>query len=102
MRSKATRGASSGENSVLCIQPPDGRRSRGPALSRYEEASMSGAARQFRAVLWAIPMVLLPGVAKAQGTQADYQRATSVNDRLTPLILGQPSAPEWLGQSSRF
>jgi dipeptidyl aminopeptidase/acylaminoacyl peptidase len=63
---------------------------------------MSGAARQFRAVLFAIPMVLLPVMTWAQGTQADYERANRVNDRLTPLILGQPSTPEWLGQSSRF
>src|SRR5688572_5175561 len=63
---------------------------------------MSGAARQFRALLFTIPLALLPVLAEAQGTQADYERATSVNDRLTPLILGQPSAAEWLGQSSRF
>jgi dipeptidyl aminopeptidase/acylaminoacyl peptidase len=63
---------------------------------------MSGAARQLRALVLVIAVLVLPGKAAAQGTQADYERASSVNERLSPLILGQPTGPEWLGQSNRF
>ncbi len=46
---------------------------------------------------------LLPfTVGRAQGTLADYQRADSISSRLTPLFLGLPSVPEWLGTTTRF
>jgi dipeptidyl aminopeptidase/acylaminoacyl peptidase len=73
-----------------------------PYLLRTEEASMKGATRQLLPLLLAVPVLVLPARGGAQGTQSDYERATSVNERLSPLILGQPSGPEWLGQSSRF
>ena len=38
----------------------------------------------------------------AQGTLADYQRADSISARLNPMFIGMPTAPEWLGATSRF
>ncbi len=46
-------------------------------------------------------MVPVAGV-EAQGTVADYERSTTVNQRLGGLILGQPSSPTWLGETNRL
>lgn len=46
----------------------------------------------------ALPFATLLG----QGTRADYQRADSLSARLNPMFVGMPTAPEWLGATSRF
>lgn len=57
---------------------------------------------QRAATVLAAIAVALPPSANSQGALADYQRAETLNQRLNPLIIGQPTAPTWLGQSTRF
>jgi len=43
------------------------------------------------------------GVAtEAQGTLADYQRGQSLRTKAQDLVVNQPSAPTWIGQSDHF
>jgi dipeptidyl aminopeptidase/acylaminoacyl peptidase len=43
-----------------------------------------------------------PGGVSAQGTQADYQRSTTLNDRLRGLVVDVAEAPVWIENSHRF
>jgi dipeptidyl aminopeptidase/acylaminoacyl peptidase len=54
------------------------------------------------AVVAVLTLVLLAPGLGAQGTIADYERASTINQRLGGMILGQPSAPTWLGEANRF
>jgi dipeptidyl aminopeptidase/acylaminoacyl peptidase len=42
------------------------------------------------------------GLAHAQGTLADYQRAAQLRDRFDGLLVSAPDDPTWIGASTRF
>ena len=63
---------------------------------------MNTAARLLRTLSLGTLLLVAPTVALAQGTRADYERADNLSTRLSPLIIGAPSAPTWLGSSGRF
>src|SRR5438067_7918079 len=45
---------------------------------------------------------LAPGIAMAQGTQADYQRAWSLRESFAGLTVNVPGPANWIGTTSRF
>ena len=47
-------------------------------------------------------MVLLPCLAQAQGTQADYQRAQGLTKKFQGLVVNAPGPANWIGSSNRF
>ena len=47
-------------------------------------------------------VLLLPAVASAQGTMADYQRAQALQKRYSPLVVDSPDAPVWITGTSKF
>jgi dipeptidyl aminopeptidase/acylaminoacyl peptidase len=51
----------------------------------------------------AIALCALPlASAFGQGTLADYRRADSIATRLNARFVGMPTAPEWIGRTTRF
>src|SRR5580693_8883085 len=42
------------------------------------------------------------GMALAQGTLADYERAQSLTAKARGLVVNQPGAPNWIGESDHF
>ena len=42
------------------------------------------------------------GIALAQGTLADYERAQGLAAKARGLVVNQPSAPNWIGESDHF
>ena len=53
-------------------------------------------------VLVALSPVLLPGVASAQATVADYQRSMGLREKYADLTSGTADAPRWIEQTNRF
>jgi hypothetical protein len=49
----------------------------------------------------AVAMVF-SGLALAQGTLADYERAQGLTARSRGLVVNQPGAPNWIGESDHF
>ncbi len=47
-------------------------------------------------------LALAPSLATAQGTQADYERAQALRDRLQNLAVNVPGAPNWIGDTHHF
>ncbi len=47
-------------------------------------------------------LLLLPAIIYAQVTQADYERAARLRDRLQGLVINAPERANWIGQTSRF
>src|ERR1035438_1046629 len=45
---------------------------------------------------------LVAGVALAQGTLADYQRAQGLQAKARGLVTGTPAAATWIGDSGQF
>ena len=45
-------------------------------------------------------VILLPAVASGQGTQADFQRSATVNERLAGLTVNVAQPPTWIGPTS--
>jgi dipeptidyl aminopeptidase/acylaminoacyl peptidase len=52
-------------------------------------------------LLLCLPL-LLPLIAGAQGTQADYERARGLRDKLQGLALNIPERADWIEKTSRF
>jgi dipeptidyl aminopeptidase/acylaminoacyl peptidase len=52
------------------------------------------------ALLWSF--LLLPVIIYAQVTQADYERAARLRDKLQGLAINVPERANWIGQTSRF
>jgi dienelactone hydrolase len=46
--------------------------------------------------------VVFGGIALAQGTLADYERAQGLGAKARSLVVNQPSAPNWIGESDHF
>jgi dienelactone hydrolase len=46
--------------------------------------------------------ILFGGVASAQGTVADYERAQGLQARARGLVINQPGATNWIGESDHF
>ena len=53
-------------------------------------------------VLVGLAPVLLPGVASAQATVADYQRSMGLREKYADLAIGTADAPRWIEQTNRF
>src|SRR5499426_1565172 len=49
-------------------------------------------------LLWTVWALTAP----AQVTQADYERAAKLRDRLQGLVINAPERANWIGQTSRF
>jgi len=47
-------------------------------------------------------LAVVPAIATAQGTMADYQRAQALQKRYTPLVYDSPDAPVWIEGTSKF
>ncbi len=47
-------------------------------------------------------LALLPAIASAQGTMADYQRAQALQKRYTSLVYDSPDTPVWIEGTSKF
>lgn len=47
-------------------------------------------------------LILLPVAAGAQGTRADYQRATGLRERYESLAINVPGPATWIDKTSRF
>ncbi|MDH5384464.1 MAG: S9 family peptidase [Candidatus Aminicenantes bacterium] len=47
-------------------------------------------------------LVFGPVFLSAQGTQADYERAFGLREKLTNLVLNMPDRPAWIDKTSRF
>ena len=47
-------------------------------------------------------VLLVPSALFAQGTMADYQRATALQKRYSPLVTDSPDAPVWIEGTSKF
>jgi dipeptidyl aminopeptidase/acylaminoacyl peptidase len=47
-------------------------------------------------------LVFGPVFLSAQGTQADYERAFGLREKLTNLVLNMPERPAWVEKTSRF
>ncbi len=47
-------------------------------------------------------MVLLPYLAQAQGTKADYERAQGLTKKFQGLVMNAPGTANWIGSSNRF
>src|SRR5215475_11452784 len=54
----------------------------------------------FRQMLWLL--LLFPASANAQGTQADYERATGLREKFQGLVAGAPERANWIEKTSRF
>ena len=52
------------------------------------------------ALLWSL--LLAPTIIYAQVTQADYERAANLRDKLQGLAVNAPERANWIGQTSRF
>jgi dipeptidyl aminopeptidase/acylaminoacyl peptidase len=52
------------------------------------------------ALLWSL--LLLPVIADAQVTQADYERANNLRRKFEGLAVNLPERAEWIGHTSRF
>jgi dipeptidyl aminopeptidase/acylaminoacyl peptidase len=52
--------------------------------------------------LLALTALLLPTLASAQGTRADYLRADSFAARTQGMVVDLAEAPNWIGETSRF
>src|SRR5580704_5663480 len=46
--------------------------------------------------------LMLGGSALAQGTLADYERAQGLAAKARGLVVNQPGAPNWIGESDHF
>jgi len=46
--------------------------------------------------------VVFAGIALAQGTLADYERAQGLTAKARGLVVNQPGAPNWIGESEHF
>ena len=46
--------------------------------------------------------ILFGGMASAQGTLADYERAEGLQARARGLVINQPGATNWIGESDHF
>jgi len=46
--------------------------------------------------------LLVPGISVAQGTLEDYRRAQGLQQKARGLVVNQPGAPNWIGESNRF
>src|SRR4030095_13653829 len=53
----------------------------------------------FQHLLW---LLLLPIIANAQVTQADYERAANLRNKLQNLTVNVPERANWIGQTTRF
>jgi dipeptidyl aminopeptidase/acylaminoacyl peptidase len=53
-----------------------------------------------RQMLWLL--LLLPAFANAQVTQADYERAAGLREKLQGLVAGAPDRADWIDKTSRF
>jgi dipeptidyl aminopeptidase/acylaminoacyl peptidase len=53
-----------------------------------------------RQLFWLL--LLLPGLAQAQGTRADYERANGLREKMQGLALNVPERANWIGSTSRF
>jgi dipeptidyl aminopeptidase/acylaminoacyl peptidase len=51
-------------------------------------------------MLWLL--LLLPAFANAQVTQADYERAAGLREKLQGLVAGAPDRADWIDKTSRF
>ena len=47
-------------------------------------------------------LVFGPIFLSSQGTQADYERALGLREKLTSLALNMPDRPAWIDKTSRF
>src|SRR5215475_10897575 len=54
----------------------------------------------FRQMLWLL--LLFPASANAQGTQADYERATGLREKFQGLVAGAPERANWIEKTSHF
>src|SRR5262245_42640168 len=54
----------------------------------------------YRHMLWIL--FLLPVFANAQGTLADYERASELRTKLQWLVAGAPDRAYWIEKTSRF
>ena len=52
--------------------------------------------------LSALPLLVVPAFASAQGTRADYERADSFNARTRGLVVAVAEEPHWIGETNRF
>jgi hypothetical protein len=46
--------------------------------------------------------MVFSGIALAQGTLADYERAQGLTAKSRGLVVNQPGAPNWIGESDHF
>src|SRR5438105_3488187 len=51
------------------------------------------------ALLWSL--LFLPTIIYAQVTQADYERANGLRNKLQGLAINVPENPNWIGDTSR-
>src|SRR5215475_13748911 len=52
------------------------------------------------ALMWSL--LLAPTIIYAQVTQADYERAAKLRDKLQGLAVNVPERANWIGQTTRF
>jgi dipeptidyl aminopeptidase/acylaminoacyl peptidase len=55
-----------------------------------------------RTIILLSSLLLWPALLYAQGTQADYDRATNLRNQLQGLTVNLPERANWIGNSSRF
>jgi len=46
--------------------------------------------------------LLAPGLVRAQGTVADYQRGLDLRDKTQGLVINEPRTPTWIGETNHF
>jgi hypothetical protein len=56
----------------------------------------------FRITSFLLSFLLLPAIIFAQGTQADYERATGLRNKVQGLVVNAPDRANWIGTTSRF
>ncbi|MBI1765870.1 MAG: DPP IV N-terminal domain-containing protein [Acidobacteria bacterium] len=56
----------------------------------------------FQTITLLASLLLLPALSFAQVTQADYERAAKLRDRLQGLAVNVPERANWIGQTPRF
>src|SRR5437773_11821765 len=59
---------------------------------------------KYKHLLWktALLLSLLPTIAFAQVTQADYERAAGLRNKFQGLAVNIVERPTWIGKTSRF
>src|SRR5438876_12435404 len=55
-----------------------------------------------RKIILLCSILLLPAIIYAQGTRADYERATRVRNDFQKLAVNLPENATWIGSTSRF